>query len=263
MGAPNPVAAQSKTEGRAAPSSRSLEKALGGAIAALGIAALVHALIYLLMIINRTKLLHALIANGAVWLGRLAGVAAIAAVVHCAVVLTRWLLARRSAAFARQHLPEPRPAWALWTGCLVPLVNLAWAPVYALELAGREDRLDRLRRPIVVWWVVWAVSTGAAVFATATSWADDAQGIADNMVATVVAYLLGLAAVVATARVVEGFEQRSMGRPAHHWVVVPDGGDTAPTVPPEAPEDNAPSPAPETVATPAAVVGSGGREPAA
>lgn len=259
MGAPGPAAAAAKQEERAAPSSRSLERALGGAVAALGIAALVHALIYVLMIINRTRLLHPLLAGGAVWLGRLASLAAIAAVIHCAVVLTRWLLARRSAAFARLHLPESRPAWALWTGCLVPLVNLAWAPVYALELAGREDRLGRLRKPIVVWWLVWAISTAAAVFATATRWADDAQGIANNMVATVVAYLLGLAAVVAVARVVEGFEQRSMGRPAHHWVVVADDRDTAPTAPP----DTAGAPEPETAATPAAVGGPGGREPAA
>jgi hypothetical protein len=264
MGAPNPVAAQRESEQRVAPSSRSLEKALGGAVAALGIAALVHVLIYLLMIVNRTKLLHPLVAGGATWSGRLVGLVAIAAVVHCAVVLTRWLLARRSAAFARLHLPDSRPAWALWAGCLVPLVNLAWAPVYALELAGREDRLARLRKPIVVWWVVWAIATGAAVFATATSWTDDAQGIADNTVATVVAYLLGLAAVVAVARVVEGFEQRSMGRPAQHWVVVPDDRDPTPTVPPEAPAEAAPSSEePETAATPAVAVGSGGREPAA
>ncbi|MDQ2627523.1 MAG: DUF4328 domain-containing protein, partial [Actinomycetota bacterium] len=161
------------------------------------------------------------------------------------------------------QLPESRPAWALWAGCLVPLVNLAWAPVYVLELAEREDRLARLRKPVVVWWVVWAVATAAALFATATSWADDAQGIADNMVATVVAYLLGLAAVVAASRVVEGFEQRSMGRPAHHWVVVPDGRDPAPAAPSGAAAQSAPSPEPETAATPAVALGSGGREPAA
>ncbi len=256
MGAPNPTAAQSKSGERPAPPQRSLEKALGAAIAALGIAALVHVLIYVLMIVNRTRLLHPLIAGGAVWLGRLAGLAAIAAVIHCALVLTRWLLARRSAAFARLHQPESRPAWALWTGCLVPLVNLAWAPVYVMELAGREDRLDRLRKPIVVWWVVWAVATAAAVFATATSRTDDAQGIADNTVATVVAYLLGLAAVVTAARVVEGFEQRSIGRPTHHWVVVPDDRDPAPP----APEEPAGTSEPESAAAP---VESDGREPAA
>ena len=256
MGATNPTVAQQKTAERAAPSARSLERALGGAIAALGIAALVHALIYLLMIVNRTRLLHPLVAGGAVVLERLAGLAAIGAVIHCAVVLTRWLLARRSAAFARQRLPESRPAWAVWMGCLVPLVNVAWAPVYVMELAGREDRLARLRRPIVVWWLVWAASTAAAVLATATSFAHDAQGIGNNTVATICAYLLGLAAVVAAARVVEGFEQRSMGRPAHHWVVVAADGGREAGAPPAPPE-------PDTTVTPAAVVESDGREPAA
>jgi len=254
MGAPKPIAAQPESGEKPAPAPRSLEKALGGAIAALGIAALVHVLIYVLMIINRTRLFHPLIAGGAVWLGRLAGLAAIAAVIHCALVLTRWLLARRSAAFARRHLPESRPAWALWAGCLVPLVNLAWAPVYALELAGLEDRLARLRKPIVVWWVVWTAATAAAVFATATSRTDDAQGIADNTVATVVAYLLGLAAVVTAAKVIEGFERRSMGRPAHHWVVVPDDRDPAP---------GEPTAESDSDATPAALAESDGREPAA
>lgn len=252
MGAPNPAAAQPKSADPQAPSVQRLERALGGAIAALGIAALVHALIYLLMIVNRTKLLHPLIAGAAVWLGRLSGVLAIAAVIACAVVLTRWLLARRAAAFARLHLPESRPSWALWAGCLVPVVNLAWAPVFVMELAGREERLARLRKPIVVWWLVWAVSTGAAIFATATSWVDGAQGIADNMVATVVAYLLGLAAVVTAAKVVEGFEQRSMGRPAHHWVVVADDGAPAPAAAP-GPKAAEPPPAEEP----------DGREPAA
>jgi len=269
MGAPNPAVAQRETGERTAPSTRVLERAIGGAIAALGIAALVHTLIYLLMILNRTRLLNPLIAGGAVWLGRLAGLAAIAAVIFCAVVLTRWLMARRSAAFARSHVPESRPDWALWAGCLVPLVNLAWAPVYVLELAGREDRLAALRKPIVVWWLVWAASTAVAVFATATSWTANAQGIADNMVATVLAYLLGLAAVVTAARVVEGFEQRAMGRPAHHWVVVADDRSPAPSArasgpaagPPTGPAT--PPPGPGTATAPAAVLESGGREPAA
>ena len=259
MGAPTRAAAQSKPGERQAPTTRSLEKTIAAAVAALGVAALVHALIYVLMIINRTMLLNPLIAGGAVWLGRLAGLAAIAAVVSCAVVLTRWLLARRSVAFARLHLPETRPAWAVWAGCLVPVVNLAWAPVFVMELAKREDRLERLRKPIIVWWAVWAASTAVAIFATATSWAGGAQGIANNMVATVVAYLLGLAAVVTAARVVEGFERRSMGRPAHHWVVVADGRDTAAVSPP-AP---AVAPKPEDATTPAPVLESDGREPAA
>ena len=76
--------------------------------------------------------------------------------------------------------------------------------------------------------------------------------------ATVIAYLLGLAAVLTAARVVEGFEQRSMGRPAHHWVVVPDDRDPAPAAVSD-PVGTATPPEPDA----AAADEPGGREPAA
>ncbi|MGH3554628.1 MAG: DUF4328 domain-containing protein, partial [Mycobacterium sp.] len=52
-------------------------------------------------------------------------------------------------------------------------------------------------------------------------------GIANNTVAMTVAYLLASAAVLATARVFEGFERKPVERPAHRWVVVADDGPTA------------------------------------
>ena len=76
------------------------------------------------------------------------------------------------------------------------VVNLAWAPVFVIELAGVEERLTWLRRPIVVWWLVWVASTAVSVFSIATSFATDAQAIADNTVMTTVAYLLALAALL-------------------------------------------------------------------
>ncbi len=231
---------------RRGPSAKAVRKTLVAAMAALGIATLMQAMVYVLLIANRTTLLHPLVAGTAVWLSRLASVAAIAAVIGCAVLLTRWLIARRAAAFAKRRLPESRPGWALWAGCLVPLVNLAWAPVYVIELAGREDQLRRLRKPILVWWLLWVFSPTVSIFAIVTSWVQDAQGIANNTVAMMIAYLLGLAAVAATERVFEGFERRPVQRPAHHWVVVGDDGrDT-----------------PET-ATSSAVLEPDGREPAA
>lgn len=257
----NPSGALPKSPERRGPALRSVEKALASAVAALGIAAGAQALIYVLLIINRTVLLHPLIAGAALWLSRLASVAAIVAVIGCAVVLTRWLRARRSVTFAHRRLPESRPGWALWAGCLVPLVNLAWAPVYVLELADREDQLARLRKPIVVWWALWAAATAAATFAIATSRVQDAQGIANNTVAVMVAYLVGLAAVIAAARVVRGFERRSLRRPAHHWVMVADDlyqGSKTP-VAPGAPATTQPAGS----ATRTAVLESDGQEPAA
>ncbi|MGH3562381.1 MAG: DUF4328 domain-containing protein [Mycobacterium sp.] len=245
----NPSAALPKSPEWRGSSAKSVRKMLAITMTVLGIAALAQAVVYALLIINRSTLLHPVVAGAAVGLGALTSLAAIAAVISCAVVLTRWLIARRAAAVAQRHLPEDRSGWALWAGCLVPVVNLAWAPVYVIELATREDQFPRLRKPIVVWWLIWVLSTAVAIFATATSWAQDAQGIANNTVTMVVAYLLGLAAVAAAARLFEGFERRPVQRPAHRWVVVADGRN-----------DSLKS---QEAATPAAALESDGREPAA
>jgi hypothetical protein len=61
------------------------------------------------------------------------------------------------------------------------------------------------------------------VFAIATSFTTDAQGIADNTVATIVAYLIAMAAMVVVGRVLLGFERRPVEKPANRWVIVADG----------------------------------------
>jgi hypothetical protein len=66
------------------------------------------------------------------------------------------------------------------------------------------------------------------VFASSTSGAADSQGIANNTVAMIVAYLVALASVLATAKLFEGFERKPVERPAHRWVVVADD-EVAPT----------------------------------
>lgn len=192
-------------------------------IAVLGVAALMHLVRYVLLIINRNTLLNPWVAGAALWLGVLASLAAVVAVITYAVMLARWLIARRAAAFRHGGRPEPRPSWALWAGCVVPVVNLVWAPVYVIELAMSEDHLARVRKSILVWWIVWIASTAISIFAMATSGAQDAQGIGNNTVAVTLAYLLAAAAVAAAGRVFEGFETKPVERPAHRWVVVADG----------------------------------------
>ena len=58
-------------------------------------------------------------------------------------------------------------------------------------------------------------------FSIATSFTTDPQGIADNTVTTVIAYLLGLAALLLAARVYFGFERTPVDRPVKRWVMVP------------------------------------------
>ncbi len=186
----------------------------------LGIAALVYVVRYVLLVINRNTLLNSVVAGAADWLGVVTSLAAIAAVIACVVVLIRWLIARRAAALSHHALGERRSVRVLWAGCLMPLVNLLWAPVYVIELAIIENHYARLRRPIVLWWIAWVVSYTVAIFAVVTSRATDAQGIANNTAMMVFAYLFAAAAVAAVGRVFEGFERKPVQRPAHRWVVV-------------------------------------------
>ncbi len=72
----------------------------------------------------------------------------------------------------------------------------------------------------MVWWAVWVAATALSIFSIATSFTTDAQGIADNTVTTIVAYLSGRAAVLLALQVFLGFERQPVERPAKRWVVV-------------------------------------------
>ena len=209
---------------RSGPSLAMVRGVLLTTMVVLGVAALVHVVRYALLIVNRSVLLNKVLAFAATWVGVLASVVAMFMVVASAVVLTNWLISRRAAAFAHHRRDDPRPIWALRAGCLVPVVNLFWAPVFVIELAGVEDRLNWLRRPIVVWWIVWFFSTAVAVLSIATSFTQDPQGIADNTVTTIVAYLLGLAALLLAMKVFVGFERQPVEQPSKRWVIVRDQG---------------------------------------
>lgn len=188
----------------------------------LALAAAAHVLRYLLLLINRTTLLHPLVANGTLLVGILASLAAIAAVIAAAAVSTSWLIGRRAAVFGSHGLDDPRPEWALWAGCLIPVVNLVWAPVFVIELARAEHSQSRLKTPVLTWWIAWVFSTGICLWATWTSGATEPQGVADNTVMAIIAYLAGLATLLLLLRVVDIFVDRPVQRPLHRWVVVTD-----------------------------------------
>jgi hypothetical protein len=244
------VADQQQVVTRTGPSTAVVRATLLATMAVLGAAALVHLVRYLLLIINRSTLLNPWVAGAATWLGVAISVVALFMVFASAVVLTNWLIGRRAAAFAYRGHQEPRAVWALRAGCLVPLVNLAWAPVFVIELAGVEDRLNWLRKPIAAWWLVWVLSTAVSIFSIATSFATEAQAIADNTVTTTVAYLMGLAALLLAMKVFLGFERQPVERPSRRWVMVADK---------QAAAEKRPQAEPETVAA----VETDGQNPAA
>jgi hypothetical protein len=248
---------------RRAPRAAQVRASFFATVVTVGAAALVHLARYILLVINRDTLLNSLLAVGAVGLSVLASLAAIAAAITCAVTLMRWLIVRRATAFVHCGRSDPRPAWALWVGCLLPpsaamvmaimfavtlatlgqpaswalmagclavcslpLLALVWALVYVIELAKTENHYNRLGKRIWGWWLLWLLSTATSVFATITAGAQDAQGIANNTVTMVVAYLLALAAVLGTSSLFEGFERKPIKRPVHRWVVVAEDGYT-------------------------------------
>lgn len=204
------------------PSGRALRRLLLITTVAFGVTALLLLVRYALLLINRGRLLNPWLADGVTWLGIVAAVVAFFLMVATAILLTNWLIARRAAAFAHLGQTDPRPAWALRCGCLVPLVNLVWAPVFVVDLARVEGRLSVMRRPVLVWAILWVLATVVAVLAWATSFPDTTQGIADNTVTTMVAYLLGVAVLLLIRRIHEGFESAPVERPSRRWVMVPD-----------------------------------------
>jgi Domain of unknown function (DUF4328) len=212
--------AETEKPSRTGPSTPTVRNTLFLSVLVLGMAALVYAARYVLLVINRNTLLNSIVAIAADWISVLASVAAIAALIASGLMLIRWLIARRAAVFAHRGLPESRSVRALWAGCVLPLANLLWAPVYVIELATVEENYARLRRPILEWWIAWVFSYLVSTFAIFTSFATDAQGIANNTALMVFAYLLAAVTVAAAARLFEGFERKPVQRPGHRWVMV-------------------------------------------
>ncbi|WP_313674832.1 DUF4328 domain-containing protein [Mycolicibacterium sp.] len=261
-----PAAARDSAAARKGASATAARAALVAAGVVLAAAAGVHVVRYLLLLINRTTLLPPFVAIGSLLSGVLVSLAAVIAVIAAAVVLTSWLIGRRAAAFAVHDQPDPRPEWALWVGCLIPVVNLVWAPVFVLELAVAERCHARQRGPVTLWWIGWVVSFLICGWATWTSRATDAQGIADNTVTMIVAYLAGLAVLVLVWRVFAGFFDKPVDRPQHRWVVVEPGaaGERAPSVVAGSEElQDRPEDIPGADARPDVAVESRDREPAA
>lgn len=217
-----PVAAAAPQAPRRSPSIVAVRATLLAASAIFVLAALAHILRYLLLLINRTRLLPPLVANGTLLMGVLVSLAAMVAVIVTAAVMTSWLIGRRAEVFLFHGRDDPRPEWELWAGCLIPVVNLVWAPVFLIELARAEHSQGRLRGPISLWWIAWIFATAISTWAIWTSSATEPQAIADNTVTVIVAYLAGLAVLLLLWRVYDGFVRKPVERPLHRWVMVPE-----------------------------------------
>jgi hypothetical protein len=215
-----------------------------GAVFVLAVGA--HALRYLLLLINRTTLLPPFIAIGSLLTGIFVSLAALVAVAAVAMVSTSWLIGRRTQAFARHGQDDPRPAWMVWAGCLIPPVNFFLAPLFVIELAQAERSRERQNAPVLMWAIAWIVAGLICGWATWTGLrASEPQAIADNTVTIIIAYLAGLAVLVLLWRVFAGFigPLTVAARPTHRWVVVPTDAVTPESGPSETGEEAGDEPA--------------------
>jgi hypothetical protein len=218
-----PAPPPTKREG---PSLRAIRATIVATLAALAFAVLTHIGRYVLLMINRDKLLDTALAAVGTWVPVAAAVAVIFIVVAMAFVSTEWLIARRARAYAHYGQPDPRGPFALRAGCLVPVMNLFGTLVYVVELASVEDRYLHVRRLIWTWWSFFLLSTAVSIYATVTSFfADNTQDRANNTVSFIVAYLIAMAAVIMTGRLLFAFERRPVERSVRRWLMVPDGDD--------------------------------------
>lgn len=254
-------------DARPGPSVATVHGTVMATLAALAMAALIHVVRYALLLVNRDMLLNPVIAWVATWFGVLASVVVMFAIVASAIMLTNWLIARRAAAFEHRGLHDPRSQRALRAGCLIPFVNLVWAPLFVLELARVEERFARVRRLLMAWVIAFVLSTALSVFAFATSFTTTAQGIADNTVTTIVAYLLAFAALYLVMQIFLEFERTPVEHPVKRWVMVAADANSEDGRAALAPDEHSPetdaSTDPDTSADSNDAVESEGQNPAA
>lgn len=218
-----PVDAPAQATAAGAPSPRFVRITVALTMIVFGLAALAYVAQYALLLVNRSVLLPPALAFVATWGAVVVSVLALFAMYFTLIAAAYWLVARRAAAFARIGQPETRATWQLYCGCLIPVVNLFFAPVYVIELARIEARERELRGPVVTWWCVWVASVLLSGYTAITALpfiTRDMQGAADNTLLTAVAYLLALAALVLFRRVFLGFESTPVEKPAKRWLLV-------------------------------------------
>lgn len=162
------------------------------------ISAVVHLARYLLLVVNRTRVVPSWADLLTTWLVYFVGVVSIMAVAVAAVAVARWLIAVREERYRSARWLDPRPRWQLWAAVVLPVVNLigpAWLlhEVVALGAsgAGLDVRRRRLRKMAVAWLIVNAVALLAICYRV---WGDSIQAQAD-----------GLALVVLSSIVSAGF----------------------------------------------------------
>ncbi|MBF6328638.1 DUF4328 domain-containing protein [Nocardia transvalensis] len=176
---------------------------------------------YLVLLRNRTRLIHPavlLISDISVYL---TSALALAAALATAIAAVGWLRRSRVAAYAGAGQRDPRSLPMLLCGCLIPGVNLLWPGVFLTELITRRGGDLRALRAVRIWWCAWILNGAMVVAALGWHTAGSLQAEADGVIFTVYTDLVA-AAVAALSlwvvRLCEGRDLRGRVREPKRWV---------------------------------------------
>jgi hypothetical protein len=135
------------------------------------------------------------------------GVVSVLASVLAASVTLSWLLRAAATAAETAGVSQPRPAWQLLAGVLIPGVNLLVPGSVLAELEHAALGLDPNRRPrpsrlVAVWWALWAAGLLFAGLTLLWSLRQGVQAQADAVLLHMITDLLAGAVAIGTVVVV-------------------------------------------------------------
>ncbi|WP_237748228.1 DUF4328 domain-containing protein [Nocardia brasiliensis] len=189
-----------------------------------GLAALAELLRYLLLLRNRTRLIHPalLFASDAFVVG--AALLALLLALISALAMVGWLIRTRRTVFEQAGRGEPRSVRALVLGCVVPVVNMVWPGIFLTEIVAERDD-PRAVRAIRIWWAAWVIGGLVAVAALYWRTADSLQVKADGVLFTAFTDLVAAAVALLTLTMLRAIEERDAfghSRIARRWVIAVD-----------------------------------------
>ncbi|MEU7763606.1 DUF4328 domain-containing protein [Nocardia sp. NPDC049190] len=202
----------------------SVTKLLVATAAVFAVATVTEVMRYLILLHNRTRLIHPAVlwCSDAFVIG--AAVLSVVLALVTAVAVLGWLIEARRLAYTEAGQRDPRSKRALAFGCLVPVVNLLWPGIFLTEVVAlRAD--PRAVRAIRIWWVAWVFGGGIALAALLWRTADSLQAEADGVLFSAVTDAVAAAVAVLTLwvlRTIEGHDLLGHGRETHRWLIAVD-----------------------------------------
>ncbi|MFD6859332.1 DUF4328 domain-containing protein [Rhodococcus sp. NPDC060090] len=187
---------------------------LAGAAAVFGLAAVAELVRYVVLLVNRTRLIEPIVlalSDSAVWATQIVGpLVALAA----AVASGLRLIEVRRHVFAERGTSDPRSPGSVLFGAVVPGVNLALPGVFLTEIA---DDNPRILRAVRIWWVLLVSNAVLFVFVLFWRQRDALQAKADAVLLTAALAALAAAVAVAALHILRLFDGTDLwGRPLEH-----------------------------------------------